>query len=228
MHISAEEEQRFWSNVWQCTHRHPCKKCCWPWGSIDMMLNWKCVWSLHGTHMLAVEGKRCSFPAHRLAYILVYGLIPFSSHRFHVCHQCYFAPCCNPRHLAMGGAGDNAHDRRKAAKSRPSISLPDGRIWTYQEACDNEAYFEETLMYQRVWAGNIPKARRRRAQYPLSDWHCPTPLARALEAQRALSPSRYQQDFAALWHIVYLMAQHYGMSVVRLCMLLQEYGHHAR
>jgi hypothetical protein len=29
-------EARFWAKVWRCTHRHPCKRCCWPWRDLDL------------------------------------------------------------------------------------------------------------------------------------------------------------------------------------------------
>lgn len=50
---------------------------------------------------------------HRVAYHLARG--PFPDH-LHVLHKCDNPPCCNPAHLFLGTAADNAAD--KVAKGR--------------------------------------------------------------------------------------------------------------
>src|SRR5215475_10946273 len=95
----AEIEQVIWAKVWRCNHRHPCRRCCWPWQ------HW-CTPSYAST---APGLTAKTMPAHRMAYIFSRGalilLAPKGS--FVVCHQCDFPPCCNPVYLFLGMIGDN-------------------------------------------------------------------------------------------------------------------------
>lgn len=155
MDVSSLRATAFWGNVWQCTHKHPCKRCCWPWKGIDVSLNWKYVW-----HEDALYPDYDRVPArylavYRLAYALTYGdLLPWSR-AVHLCHQCHFRPCCNPSHLIPGSSSDNIHDKRRARLHR-AITLPDGCTWTYADACTTQEAFYEAQSYCRVWAGPIP------------------------------------------------------------------------
>jgi hypothetical protein len=156
MHISQELEQAFWAKVWRCDHRWPCKRCCWPWRGVDLSANWKDVWSQHPVFGDKRLGNPSTITAARFAYGLRTGSIPFRGKRFHLCHQCHFGPCCHPWHVAMGSASDNSRDRIRAQAHR-TITLPDGQVWTYAEACARQAAFEEALDYQRVWAGPVTR-----------------------------------------------------------------------
>ena len=51
------------------------------------------------------SGKR--YRAHRAAWIMAHGPIPDG---MMVCHRCDNPPCCNPEHLFLGSAKDNAED----------------------------------------------------------------------------------------------------------------------
>lgn len=71
---------------------------CWPWTG----------YTQNGYGVLKY-GRRGSSPvrAHRVAYELAHGLIPEG---LFVCHHCDNPPCCNPAHLFVGTAADNAQD----------------------------------------------------------------------------------------------------------------------
>ena len=145
--------QRFWSRVWQCEHRHPCKTCCWPWRGIDVTVNWKVTWQAHGTF--------CGRATHRLAYELHQQTIVFATRAFIICHQCHFGPCCNFTHLRPGSISDNVCDPANQWRNRRPISLPDGQVWSFQAACHAQNAFFEARFRQRVFAGPVhPKFER--------------------------------------------------------------------
>ena len=154
MNVVALEEA-FWSNVWQCRHRRPCKKCCWPWKKIELSANWKCIWETHATFYHKELPRPLA--AYRVAYELTRGLLLIRGHAFPMCHQCHFGPCCNPWHVLPGSSSDNGHDRRRHTIQARSIILPDGRRWSYTVACSAQEAFYEARDYQRIFAGPIPK-----------------------------------------------------------------------
>ena len=152
-------ERMFWPKVWQCTHRYPCKRCCWPWRAIDTTVNWKCIWQEHPLFKSKKHGIPTQLAASRIAYELRFGTIAFPTRAFHACHQCHFGPCCNPSHILIGSRQDNAHDQAPARRNPPSIVLPDGRVWLYRDACVSQSCYLQAIRFQRVWAGPIPARR---------------------------------------------------------------------
>jgi hypothetical protein len=58
-----------------------------------------------------ISGKK--YITHRLAYELVYGQFDKT---LYVCHICDNPPCCNPFHLYLGTAKDNAQDRNEKGR----------------------------------------------------------------------------------------------------------------
>jgi Zinc-binding loop region of homing endonuclease len=120
-------ERQFWAQVWQCTHRHPCKKCCWPWKPAFAQGR-AAVRPTYGRFFM---GYRNSILAHRFALMAAHYalLLPFGN-ELHVCHLCDFPPCCNPSHLVVGTAFDNigkALERiYESSRMRGPIHLPNG------------------------------------------------------------------------------------------------------
>lgn len=63
--------------------------------------------------------RGCLCYAHRVAWMLAFGADEIPSGKF-VCHHCDNPPCCNPGHLWLGDAVQNAADRD--AKGRDAFS----------------------------------------------------------------------------------------------------------
>jgi hypothetical protein len=85
-------EERFWSKVWRCTHRWPCKKCCRPWRAVDLTERaLYLTWQQHPSFSDIRLRQLPAGTAARWAYLfsartlLLPGLF--------ICHQCDFAPC---------------------------------------------------------------------------------------------------------------------------------------
>jgi hypothetical protein len=176
----ATLEASFWSNVWQCMPRHPCKKCCWPWTKCDVSANWRFIWQQHALFYHKDLPGRRMLPVHRVAYELTHGLLVIRGHTFHLCHQCHFGPCCNPAHLRVGSASDNARDTRERLSQR-MIVLPDGQRWASAQAWAADKAFYEARHYQRVFAGPIPERfqmyNREALDHPsINDWPGPRPI----------------------------------------------------
>lgn len=90
-------EERFWAKV---DERGPDE--CWEWQGTRLRQG-------YGVFMVS-NTPRQLVRAHRTAYELVNG--PIEAGRY-ICHHCDNPPCCNPRHLYMGTASDNARDRER-------------------------------------------------------------------------------------------------------------------
>lgn len=81
------------------------------------------------------DGSRRTTSAHRYAFEIFNGPIPEG---MHVCHHCDNARCCNPSHLFLGTAKDNADDRDRKGRNKappharggqsPSARLTDEQV----------------------------------------------------------------------------------------------------
>ena len=85
-------------------------------GSADTCWTWQGCRMPNGYGSLkARDGGHTHRYAHRVAYELVNGLIP---NGLMVLHHCDNPPCCNPAHLYLGTAKDNAQDRERRGRGR--------------------------------------------------------------------------------------------------------------
>jgi hypothetical protein len=101
------------------------------------------------------SGAQCQIGAHRFAYERKHETLSLGTRYFPICHLCSFGPCCNPSHLVIGSAYDNAQDRRVPLTERVII-LPDRRVWCYAQAYYAQRAFYEAWQFQHVWAGPVP------------------------------------------------------------------------
>jgi HNH endonuclease len=62
--------------------------------------------------------------SHRMAWLFIYGEIPFG---MNVLHKCDFRKCCNPLHLFLGTLDDNNKDRARKGRSCPCPGEANGR-----------------------------------------------------------------------------------------------------
>ena|ERR1043166_2212112 len=147
-------DQRFWRLVWQCDHRHPCQRCCWPWAAVDTTVNTRTLWHWHPLWrdaalpcILPGLHRRQQLPVARIAYLLFRRQGIFSGYGFVLMHVCHFGPCCNYSHLLPGSVADNNHAHSGYARSRDGgrhpISLPDGRVFSYPDAISKNREEEE-------------------------------------------------------------------------------------
>ena len=107
-------KRRFWSRV-----RPGLPDECWPWlGKLD---------SQTGYAQFCWNAKKTS--AHRFAWEVTFGPIPFG---LFVCHKCDNRACQNPSHLWLGTASDNNKDMFRKGRNRnvgkPKITPDQGRL----------------------------------------------------------------------------------------------------
>jgi len=78
---------------------------------IDSCWIWTGCLTHNGYGNTRIQGK--AYRTHRLSWIINYGEIPDG---YFVCHHCDNRKCCNPKHLFLGTAQDNADDMRKKGR----------------------------------------------------------------------------------------------------------------
>jgi hypothetical protein len=79
------------------------------WSKVDIVDNDKC-WEWQATRFKNNYGNFRGKCAHRMAYKLSHGDIPY---KFLILHKCDNPPCCNPDHLFVGTHKDNARDMKE-------------------------------------------------------------------------------------------------------------------
>lgn len=93
--------ERFWSHVDQSAGPDEC----WPW-----MIG--CNPGGYGNFQIRSKGKHYTFQASRWVLGMLRGepLRWDAEKREEACHHCDNPPCCNPRHLYVGGRSENLGD----------------------------------------------------------------------------------------------------------------------
>jgi hypothetical protein len=94
------------------------------WKRVDVKSKDEC-WEWQGPKNGWGYGLHLSFIASRIAWVLVYGDIPYG---MFVCHKCDNPLCCNPNHLFLGTHDDNMKDA--TIKGRRNWK-PDRFNWKY-------------------------------------------------------------------------------------------------
>lgn len=100
--LTPADAARFWAKVHICGPDD-----CWPWlRAVDRD---GYGWFTVGTHR-----DHRPYRAHRIAFIISFGVIPDT---VHVLHDCDNPPCCNPAHLWPGSNAENIRDRNTKGRS---------------------------------------------------------------------------------------------------------------
>jgi hypothetical protein len=73
------------------------------------------------------KAKRNGMPsgAHQVSWILTYGVIPRG---LYVLHTCDNPSCCNPNHLFLGTAKDNAEDKVRKGRQPRGEQIPTHKL----------------------------------------------------------------------------------------------------
>jgi len=119
--MTASRAQWFWRNV----NQEGGDDACWPWRGAKNRDGYGVV------RLPGVKGEGALIYAHRLAYILGNNAgqptpyDPNTGEPLLVCHACDNPPCCNPAHLDLCSAAQNAAQRQRrlaAGKFVPDVS----------------------------------------------------------------------------------------------------------
>tara|TARA_Y100000114_G_C11763516_1_gene331442 strand:- start:5990 stop:6487 length:498 start_codon:yes stop_codon:yes gene_type:complete len=83
--VDIKDQKAFWDTILKGKPNE-----CWEWdGDLDII-------SGFGITKRVVSGVKVERYAHRLAYILTFGMVPFENE---IRHKCRNRTCCNPQHL---------------------------------------------------------------------------------------------------------------------------------
>lgn len=97
------DEEKFLSNVVRGKSEYDC----WDWRAAKAVRG--------GYGIMSFSGK--PMRANRISWIVFRGEIPDG---MQVCHACDNPPCCNPEHLFLGSAKENAADMISKGRQKPT------------------------------------------------------------------------------------------------------------
>jgi hypothetical protein len=92
------------------------------WSQVKVGPKWLC-WEWQGRKNEKGYGYIWCEKAHRVAYSLAKGPIPAGAL---ILHECDNRACCNPAHLRVGSAKENARDMVDRGRHRSSYGLRNG------------------------------------------------------------------------------------------------------
>lgn len=131
--LSKEQIERFWRLGKVCSNG------CWEWSRRKTEKGYGLFEVSKWNRVANKKGKK-KFRAHRLAYVLTFGIIDDG---IHVCHSCDNKPCINPDHLFLGTWEVNNADAvakgiqtpRSAYKRKVDILHLRHLGWSVKEVC---------------------------------------------------------------------------------------------
>lgn len=99
--LTPQAIERFWSKI-DKTSGHGPQGDCWMWTGLPS----------YGYGRIGYQGQE--FRAHRIAYLLQFGVDPAEKL---VCHSCDFRLCCRGEHFFLGTDLDNAADAKRKGRT---------------------------------------------------------------------------------------------------------------
>lgn len=130
--LDSKSRDRFWSKA---NIRHDGSSC-WQWSGS----------TAKGYGRFGYSG--ISRPAHRIAFTLTHGEIPYG---MFVCHHCDNPLCIRPSHLFLGTHDQNMSDMARKKRSRNGGMAPRGDSHGRSVLTDNEVR-QLLLMYSVGWS----------------------------------------------------------------------------
>lgn len=99
----------------------------------------------NGYGLFSLHPEKITVRAHRMAYLLEYGVDPGI---LFVCHTCDQRLCCNPKHLWCGTAADNTHDGMAKGRMRFSGEKNGRAKLTEQDIIEMRALYDSGSVSQ--------------------------------------------------------------------------------
>lgn len=143
-YLSPERLNRFWSRVAFTANPN----CCWEWTGCKNKKG-------YGYIGISTNNVTTNFKSHRLAYYLHNKVDPQDNL---VMHKCDNPSCCNPNHLQLGTAKDNAEDRDTKGRGNDGDRNPMSKLTTDDVVRMRELFKEGKLRseiakeYNTSWA----------------------------------------------------------------------------